>query len=148
MLYDIQEIQRRMPHRYPFSLVDRVESVNDDKTEIIAIKNVTINEPFFQGHFPGAPVMPGVLQLEAMAQVCGLLAYERLTEEERNDGRIFFFAGIENAKFKHTVVPGDTLRIEARFLHSRMGMSKFEAKAFVGETLACSAVMLSARKKA
>ena len=91
----IYEIMELLPHRYPFLLVDRVESINDDLTEIVAYKNVTANEPQFTGHFPNAPVMPGVLIIEAMAQACGILATCRLTEEQRNDkNAIYYFAGI------------------------------------------------------
>lgn len=106
----IYEIMKLLPHRFPFLLVDRVESVSDDLTEIVAYKNVTANEPQFTGHFPGAPVMPGVLIIEAMAQACGVLAMLRLPEEERTDkNSIYYFAGIDHARFKRVVLPGDKL---------------------------------------
>ena len=119
----IYEIMELLPHRYPFLLVDRVESINDDLTEIVAYKNVTANEPQFTGHFPGAPVMPGVLIIEAMAQACGILATCRLTEEQRNDkNAIYYFAGIDKARFKRVVLPGDKLVFNGRYLKDRMGI--------------------------
>ena len=98
MKYDINDIMKVLPHRYPFLLIDRVESINEDKTEAVVIKNITANEPQFTGHFPGYPVMPGVLIIESMAQACAMLALERLSEEERHDGSLFFFAGIDSLK--------------------------------------------------
>jgi 3-hydroxyacyl-[acyl-carrier-protein] dehydratase len=104
-MYDIQQILRILPHRYPFLLVDRIEEVQGN-TIAVGIKNVTMNEPFFQGHFPGKPVMPGVLVLEAMAQVGGVL----LLSQSGNEGRLAYFAGMDKVKFRRMIVPGDTLR--------------------------------------
>ena len=126
----IYEIMELLPHRYPFLLVDRVESINDDLTEIVAYKNVTANEPQFTGHFPNAPVMPGVLIIEAMAQACGILATCRLTEEQRNDkNAIYYFAGIDKARFKRVVLPGDKLVFNGRYLKDRMGIGWFDCTA-------------------
>ena len=141
----IYEIMELLPHRYPFLLVDRVESINDDLTEIVAYKNVTANEPQFTGHFPNAPVMPGVLIIEAMAQAFGILATCRLTEEQRNDkNAIYYFAGIDNARFKRVVQPGDQLVIEGRFIRQKLGLGVFEAEAKVDGKVAASATMMCA----
>ncbi len=147
MKYNIQDILKLLPHRYPFLLIDRVQSVSEDKTHIVCLKNVTANEPHFQGHFPECPVMPGVLILEAMAQAGAILAMERLDEEARNDGSLFFFAGIDGARFKRVVVPGDQLLIEATFIRERGGIGKFEVKATVDGQIACQAELLCARRK-
>ena len=148
MKYDINDIMKVLPHRYPFLLIDRVESINEDKTEAVVIKNITANEPLFTGHFPGYPVMPGVLIIESMAQACAMLALERLSEEERHDGSLFFFAGIDNARFKKVVRPGDQLRIHCHYLRDRAGVAKMEAEATVDGQLACSATLMCARRKA
>lgn len=124
---DIAEIMKSLPHRYPFLLVDRVLECNVEDQTIVAIKNVTINEPFFQGHFPGMPIMPGVLQLEAMAQVGGLL----MNQVAGTDGQIPFFMGIDKAKFRRPVTPGDQLRIEVKILKLRSRSVKLDAKVYV-----------------
>ena len=111
---DINEILRILPHRYPFLLVDRILE-SDMENRIVGLKNVTVNEPFFPGHFPGQPVMPGVLQLEAMAQVAGIL----LNKRSKREGKIAFFVTINNAKFRRIVRPGDQLRIEIEFTRAR-----------------------------
>jgi len=125
------EIQNIIPHRYPFLLIDKVIEVEPGK-KAVAIKNVTINEPFFQGHFPGNPIMPGVLIVEALAQtacVAGLML-------EENKGKLGVFTGIESMKFRKQVVPGDTLKLEAEFLMFKMGMGKVKVLATVDEQVA------------
>ena len=133
---DIKEIMEIIPHRYPFLFVDKILELTPGESAI-GIKNVSIDEPFFQGHFPAEPVMPGVLILEAMAQV-GAVAVLSLPEMK---GKIAYFAGVKEAKFRKKVVPGDTLRMEVKMtsLRSRFGVS--EAKAYVGEDLVCEATL-------
>ena len=139
---DINEIMRHLPHRYPFLLVDRVLECEVGQ-RIKAIKNVTINEPFFQGHFPGYPVMPGVLIIEALAQVSAILAY--ITRGERPDGRsLLFFAGIDDARFKRPVFPGDQLVLESVELNVVRSVFKFAAKASVGSELVAEAQLMAA----
>ena len=128
-MLDIADIQRILPHRYPFLLIDRVVEMTP-KDRIVAIKNVTINEPFFQGHFPNMPIMPGVLIVEAIAQTGGALL---LTEVENRDEMLMVFTGIERAKFRRPVVPGDQLRIEVEVKAWRMTAVRMEGKAFVGD---------------
>jgi len=134
---DIVEIMRILPHRYPFLLIDRVVDLTR-RQRIVALKNVTINEPFFQGHFPGFPIMPGVLIVEAIAQAGGALL---LTEVAGREGKLMFFTGIERAKFRKPVLPGDQLRIEVEVLVWRQTAVKMQGKAYVGEKLACEAVV-------
>jgi 3-hydroxyacyl-[acyl-carrier-protein] dehydratase len=129
-----------LPHRYPFLLVDRILEVEGDK-RIVGLKNVTINEPFFQGHFPGAPVMPGVLIIEAMAQVAGVMIYRDLPDKEK---KLIYFTGIENAKFRRPVVPGDQLRIEMELLNRRNNFGKMTGRATVEGKLAAEAVVMFA----
>jgi 3-hydroxyacyl-[acyl-carrier-protein] dehydratase len=136
MLLDINQIMKILPHRYPFLLVDRVIE-HDPGKRIVAIKNVTINEPFFQGHFPGHPVMPGVLIIEGMAQVGGILAYLASDDEVRK--KVCYFASIDNAKFRRPVVPGDQLRIEIDVRACKRGMWVITGKAFVEDKLAAEA---------
>ncbi len=133
---DVKEIMEIIPHRYPFLFVDKILELTPGEFAI-GVKNVSIDEPFFQGHFPAEPVMPGVLILEAMAQV-GAVAVLSLPELK---GKIAYFAGVKEAKFRKKVVPGDTLRMEVRMtsLRSRFGVS--EAKAYVGEDLVCEATL-------
>jgi len=128
-MLDINDIQRILPHRYPFLLIDRVIEMTP-KERIVAIKNVTINEPFFQGHFPNMPIMPGVLIVEAIAQTGGALL---LTEVANRDEMLMVFTGIERAKFRRPVVPGDQLRIEVEVKAWRMTAVRMEGKAFVGD---------------
>ncbi len=135
----IAEIMRILPHRYPLLLIDRVIEVEPDK-RIVAIKNVSINEPFFAGHFPGTPVMPGVLTIEAMAQAGAILGL--LDRPELNDA-IVYFMGIEEAKFRRPIVPGDQLRIEMEVLRRKSTVWKMKGQVFVGSDLAAEAVLLS-----
>lgn len=141
---DINQILEYLPHRYPFLLVDRVLSCEPGKN-IVAIKNVTINEPFFQGHFPHYPVMPGVLIIESMAQTAAILAFH--SEKSRPDDRsVYFFVGIDNARFKKPVVPGDTLRLEMEIARHIRSIWKFSGQAWVGETkVAESEIMCTVR---
>lgn len=126
-----------LPHRYPFLLVDRVtEVVNDDF--IVGYKNVTINEDFFTGHFPGRPIMPGVLIIEAMAQLSGLLAFKS-KNKRHSDGVLCYLAGTDKARFKRPVVPGDQLLMRSEFKADRRGVMKFHCEAHVADELACSA---------
>ena len=141
---DIHEIIKYLPHRYPFLLVDRVLECTPGESAV-AIKNVTINEPFFQGHFPQRAIMPGVLVLEAMAQVCGLLAFKS-TKTEPDDKNIFYLVGIDKARFKRPVEPGDQLRLEVDFARSRRGIWVFSAKATVeGQLCAEAEIMCTMR---
>ena len=141
MEFDIAQIMGHLPHRYPFLLVDRVLDYAPGKS-IRALKNVTINEPFFQGHFPGFPLMPGVLVIEALAQVSGLLAF--LSGDAQSAGSLIYFAGIDNARFKRQVVPGDQLILEAEVVRVIRGVGKFRAKASVDGHLACEAELIAA----
>ena len=141
----IQEILKYLPHRYPFLLIDRVVKIEMGES-LTAIKNVTMNESFFAGHFPGRPVMPGVLILEAMAQAGGVLAYKS-TNTSPEDGVLYYFAGIDNARFRRIVEPGDQLRLEVKVLRSKRDIWKLEGSAYVGDDLACSAEFMSARKE-
>ena len=135
-MLDIQEIMKILPHRYPFLLVDRIQEMDPGK-RIVGIKNVTINEPFFQGHFPGHPVMPGVLIIEAMAQVGGILAYLSSDDEIRK--KVCYFMSIDAARFRKPVLPGDVLRLEMETTLNRRGIWGFSGKAFVGEKLVAEA---------
>lgn len=141
---NIHEILKYLPHRYPFLLIDRVLEIKLGES-LVALKNVTMNEAFFMGHFPNRPVMPGVLILEALAQAGGVLAYKS-TNTTPNDGVLYYFAGVDNARFRRVVEPGDQLRLEVKVLKSKREFWKLEGSAYVGEELACSAEFLSARK--
>lgn len=132
---ELEDIKRVLPHRYPFLLIDRVVELEDGK-RCRAIKNVTGNEDFFQGHFPGLPVMPGVLIVEAMAQTCGIAAFS-LVEDSENQWPLF--AGIDKARFKKPVVPGDQLVIEAEYLSHRLSLWSFKVKATVDGNLVAQA---------
>lgn len=138
----VKEIMKLIPHRYPFLLIDKViEWVPFES--IVAIKNVTVNEPYFQGHFPGEPVMPGVLMVEALAQAAGVLAY--LSEENTYKDHLFYLAAIENAKFRRMIVPGDTLKLIVNFKACKNRFVKVEGKVYVEDQLACSAELMSAK---
>jgi beta-hydroxyacyl-ACP dehydratase FabZ len=138
--YDIQKIMELLPHRYPFLLVDRViELVPDDR--IIALKNVTMNEPFFPGHFPGQPVMPGVLIIEAMAQAGGLLAYESGNAD--NSGMLIYFMGMDKVRFRKPVIPGDQLIFEAKILKWRSKAAKMSGTASVDNQLVAEAELMA-----
>jgi 3-hydroxyacyl-[acyl-carrier-protein] dehydratase len=132
-MMDIHQILKQLPHRYPFLMVDRVLEIDKGKT-IKALKNVTINEPFFEGHFPHRPVMPGVLMLEALAQAAALLAFDAL-DALPDDQSVYYFAGIDAARFKRPVEPGDQLVLEVELLRMKAGIFKFKTRASVaGET--------------
>lgn len=140
---DINEILKYLPHRYPFLLIDRVVRLEPDKT-IVALKNVTINEPFFVGHFPYHPVMPGVLVIEAMAQAAAVLTF-RSNNHLPDDKSIYYFVGIDNARFKRPVIPGDQLMLHVsitRAREARGGLWKFKAEARVDANLAAEAELL------
>lgn len=134
---DINDIFRILPHRYPFLLIDRVTEIVR-KERIVALKNVTINEPFFAGHFPNAPVMPGVLIVEAIAQAGGALL---LTEVEDRDGKLMFFTGIERARFRRPVLPGDQMRIVVEVKAWRVHAVRMEGTAYVGEKKVAEAIV-------
>ncbi|HQZ87472.1 MAG TPA: 3-hydroxyacyl-ACP dehydratase FabZ [Gammaproteobacteria bacterium] len=138
MVLDIQQILERLPHRYPFLLVDRVLEFEQDKT-LLAIKNVSFNEPFFSGHFPVKAVMPGVLILEALAQAAAILASH--TAEWDPNGSLFYLGSIENARFKKIVVPGDQLHLSVEILKRRANVWKFKATALVENEIVCTAEM-------
>ncbi|RMX05618.1 3-hydroxyacyl-[acyl-carrier-protein] dehydratase FabZ [Corticibacter populi] len=137
---NIHKIQKLLPHRYPFLLVDRVTELKVGES-IRAYKNVSINEPFFNGHFPGKPVMPGVLVLEALAQAAGLLSFETMGEAPGDD-KVFYFVGIDNARFKKPVVPGDQLVLEVGIDRVRAGIYKFKAVAKVEGQVVCEADLM------
>lgn len=138
--YDIQAIMELLPHRYPFLMVDRIlEVVPGDK--ILALKNVTFNEPFFQGHFPDKPIMPGVLIIEAMAQVGGVLAYETGSPEQR--GKLIYFMAMDRVRFRKPVVPGDQIIFEAQILKFRTKVAKMSGRALVDNQLVAEAVLMA-----
>ena len=142
--FDIREIMHHLPHRYPFLLVDRVTELVLGK-RIRAYKNVTLNEPFFVGHFADYPIMPGVLIVEAMAQVAGLLAIK--TVGGRKDNELYFFVGIDKARFKRQVIPGDQLVFNIEAIAVKRGIGKYWATAHVDGELACEAEIMCARKE-
>lgn len=140
---DINMLLKYLPHRYPFVMLDRVLDVTPGES-LTAIKNVTINEPFFTGHFPERPVMPGVLIIEALAQASGVLTFQtigRMPEE----GELFFLAGVNKTRFKRMVIPGDVLQLDAKLIKSGHGLWKFECEASVEGELACSAEIMNIR---
>jgi 3-hydroxyacyl-[acyl-carrier-protein] dehydratase len=142
---DIGQILNLLPHRYPFILVDRVLDY-EPFDYLTAIKNVTINEPFFQGHFPENPIMPGVLMLEALAQASAILSDLSRSPKEGYKF-LYFFASIDNAKFKQVVTPGDQLRLEVKLVGQKRDFWRMRGEAYVGEKLACSADLMSAAKE-
>jgi 3-hydroxyacyl-[acyl-carrier-protein] dehydratase len=139
-MMDIHAILKQLPHRYPILLVDRVLAIEPGKS-IRALKNVTINEPFFTGHFPHRPVMPGVLMLEAMAQTAALLSFATagVTPDDKS---VYYFAGIDGARFKRPVEPGDQLVMDVSLLRMKAGIFKFKGEARVGQELACEAELM------
>ena len=142
---DIQEILKCLPHRYPFLLIDRVIEFNIGKS-LVAIKNVSFNEPFFMGHFPAQPLMPGVLILEALAQATCVLANKSFDADVPPNSKLYLFAGIDKARFKQMVRPGDQLKLDVELVKSKQGVFKFKGIATVDGHLACSAEMISAKK--
>jgi 3-hydroxyacyl-[acyl-carrier-protein] dehydratase len=144
-MLDIQHILRKLPHRYPFILVDRVLEI-ELGVRIKALKNVTINEPFFQGHFPARPVMPGVLMLEALAQAAALLSFESQGTEPGED-TVVYFAGIDEARFKRPVGPGDQLILEASIERQKAGIYRYKARASVDGQLAAEALLMCTMRK-
>ena len=145
MVMDVKEIREYLTHRYPFLLVDRVTELNLGES-IVAYKNVTINEPYFNGHFPDHPVMPGVLIIEAMAQAAGILGFKTM-DKTPQDGSIYYFVGSDKLRFKRPVVPGDKLQLEASIRSEKRGIWKFECRASVDGQLAASATILCADRK-
>lgn len=142
---NINALREYLPHRYPFLLLDRVTACQPNEW-ITAIKNVSVNEPFFTGHFPQEPIMPGVLMVEAMAQVAGVLGF--ISENKKPaDGYLYLFAGVDNVRFKRQVIPGDTLILRAKLLFAKRGIYKFECTASVGDELAVSAEVLLSQQK-
>jgi len=139
-MFKIEDIMRFIPHRYPFLLVDRILSLEKGKS-IAGIKNVTINEPFFQGHFPEKKIMPGVLIIEAMAQCGGILLYHSI---ENPEGKFVLLSGVDKARFRRPVVPGDTLRLEAQIVRVRQRFCELKTRALVGDEIAAEAEILAA----
>jgi 3-hydroxyacyl-[acyl-carrier-protein] dehydratase len=144
-MMDIHQIIEKLPHRYPFLLVDRVLEI-DKGISIKGIKNVSINEPFFPGHFPHRPVMPGVLMLEALAQVSALLAFDAMGAQADPDV-VVYFVGIDNARFKRPVEPGDQLILRSKIERNKAGIYKFSCTAHVGEELAVQADLMCTMRK-
>jgi 3-hydroxyacyl-[acyl-carrier-protein] dehydratase len=142
---DIHRILKRLPHRYPFLLVDRVLEL-EKNVRIKALKNVTINEPFFAGHFPARPVMPGVLMLEALAQTAALLSFESMDVEPGED-TVVYFVGIDGARFKRPVEPGDQLVLEASIERAKSGIYKYKTRASVGSETAVEAELMCTMRK-
>lgn len=141
----IEEIREYLPHRYPFLLVDRVIDLKLGES-IVAVKNVTINEPYFNGHFPNFAVMPGVLITEAMAQAAGILGFKTMGKKPA-DGSLYLFVGSDKLRFKRQVVPGDQVTLEAKIISEKRGIWKFECKASVDGELAASGIILCADRK-
>ncbi|MCV2366803.1 3-hydroxyacyl-ACP dehydratase FabZ [Roseateles oligotrophus] len=144
-MMDIHEILKRLPHRYPLLLVDRVLEIDKGK-RILALKNVSINEPYFVGHFPHRPVMPGVLMLEALAQAATLLALAS-TDIVLDDTTVVYFAGIDNARFKRPVEPGDQILLDVTLDRAKAGIFKFSGKVMVGDQLAAEAQLICTMRK-
>lgn len=142
---EVTEIWNYLPHRFPFLLVDRVIEFEADK-RIVAIKNVTINEPQFTGHFPINPVFPGVLIVEALAQASGILAFKS-RNRTLDDGYIYYLAGTDKTKFKRSVLPGDQLRLEVEIVNLRNHWMKASGNAYVGDNLACSSLLTCAEQR-
>lgn len=139
-IMDVQEVLKYLPHRFPFLLIDRVIEFNAGES-LVAIKNVSINEDFFNGHFPGQPVMPGVLMVEALAQAGGVLAYKS-TNTTPSDGVLYYLAGVNNARFKRVVTPGDQLQLSVQMKKAKGPIWRIEGQATVEGELACSAELM------
>ena len=144
-MLDIHQILTKLPHRYPFLMVDRVLEIESGK-RILALKNVSINEPYFMGHFPRRPVMPGVMMLEAMAQAAALLSFESMGVE-LDDDSVYYFAGIDGARFKRPVEPGDQLMLDVTLDRVKVGIYKFSGKASVAGELAAEAQLTCTMRK-
>ena len=142
---DVEKIMDLLPLRYPFLMVDRVldYSITEEHMTLKALKNITFNEPFFQGHFPGKPILPGVLILEAMAQATGILAFTMVGKP--NDGELYYFAAIDNARFKRPVVPGDQLILDVEYFKEKRGIASFRGVASVDGKVVCQADLLCAK---
>ena len=145
MLLDVEEIKEYLPQRYPFLLVDRVVEMELGKS-IVAYKNVTVNEPFFQGHFPNQPIMPGVLIIEALAQAAGVLGFKS-QEKKPADGYLYYFVGADEVRLRRPVVPGDQLMLRAEVITNRRGIYKFAAKATVGDELVGTMTIMCAERQ-
>lgn len=143
IVFDIKEIQSIIPHRYPFLLIDKVIEFIDSQ-RVVAIKNVTINEPFFQGHFPGLPVMPGVLVLEAMAQAGAILAHKSTLSHQASAGKTMMIVGANDVKWKRQIVPGDTLRVELNFVKRRKPIWMLKGEVTCHGQMCCSAEITAA----
>ena len=144
-MMNINEIREYLPHRYPFLLVDRVVELELGKS-ILAYKNVTVNEDFFNGHFPDFPVMPGVLIIEAMAQAAGILGFKTVGKKPA-DGSIYYFVGTEKLRFKRPVQPGDRLQLEAKVMAEKRGIWKFDCRASVDGETVCSGIIICADRE-
>ncbi len=144
-MMDINEIKEYLPHRYPFLLIDRVVELVEGES-ILAYKNITVNEDVFNGHFPQAPIFPGVMIIEAMAQASGILGFKTMNKKPQ-DGSLYLFAAVDDVRFKRQVIPGDRLDIESRVVSEKRGIWKFECKATVDGVLAASATIMCADRK-
>lgn len=144
-MMNIEEIKEYLPQRYPFLLVDRVLEIELGKS-ILAYKNVTVNEQFFEGHFPGRPIMPGVLIIEALAQAAGVLGFKS-QEKKPKDGYLYYFVGADDVRLKRPVVPGDQLKLQATIITSKRGIYKFQCVASVGDELVATAIIMCAERK-
>jgi 3-hydroxyacyl-[acyl-carrier-protein] dehydratase len=144
-MMNVEQIKEYLPQRYPFLLVDRVVSIELGKS-ILAYKNVTVNEQFFEGHFPGQPIMPGVLIIEALAQAAGVLGFKS-QEKKPKDGYLYYFVGADEVRLKRPVVPGDQLKLEASIVTSKRGIYKFACRASVGDDLVGTAIIMCAERK-
>ena len=140
--FDIQKIKQILPHRYPFLLIDRVLELESSQ-RIKALKNITVNEPFFQGHFPSKPVMPGVLIVEAFAQAAALLGVNAMREGQLKENSLFYLVGVDKARFRKPTGPGDQLILEVKFITEKRNIYKYEASAFVDSKLIASAELLT-----
>ncbi len=143
---DINEILEHLPHRYPFLMIDRVLECKEGES-LLALKNVSFNEPYFQGHFPQRPVMPGVLIIEALAQATGILAY-RTSQSRPSSDSLYYLVSVDRARFKQRVEPGDQLIVEVTLLRCSRGMWKFQGEARVDDKLVCSAILMCAQRAA
>lgn len=145
MFMNVEEIKEYLPQRYPFLMVDRIVEMDLGKS-IVGYKNVTINEPYFQGHFPHKPIMPGVLIIEALAQLAGVLGFKS-QEKKPKDGYLYYFVGADNIRLRRPVVPGDQLRLEAVVANNKKGIFKFDCKATVDDELVSSMTIMCAERK-